>query len=553
DLCPGTCSGGAQPLGFFHGSLYFAGNDSERGPEIWRTDGTAGGEELLADVCPGACRGLVNGWVEWRGALWFMAQAEDAALALWTSDGTREGTRQVGFLCTDLAICAGPNQYVFLGGPDPSGQGLLVWTYGPLGRQYLFRTDATKEGTFLLHRFEEGFQFIDQIPRAAPGVPLYFVDGAELWTSDGTRAGTRLVRSLVGLVQSFPPLSMEVVGGIYYATFYDDTWLRSDGTAAGTFVLAQLGTGTDPGSTVAHIGSTVFVLTSHAIWRTGGTPETTSSFEGPAGPPLFVVERADRLFVLSDDPAQGRPFLWTTDGTPAGTRKLRLGRGPGPDQFGLAAFRDGAVISRGTHELWKIDRTGSHLERLHDFQPANGGSGPREQVALGNRLIFFSLIDGRRSRLFSSDGTSDGTSQISSAGGIDVDFEPRPAFALTRAGDKAFFSARKLLWATDGTREGTRAFSPRSSFYKRFGLNAPIGVFGDRFVFSATLDVSQVPFCGPGDGEPWVSDGVHGTKRLLNLNPYFFEPAGDCTVYDLSSSPGPGVALGGIALFAADD
>ena len=88
--------------------------------------------------------------------------------------------------------------------------------------------------------------------------------------------------------------------------------------------------------------------------------------------------------------------------------------------------------------------------------------------------------------------------------------------------------------------------------YQRFALNAPIGVFGDRFVFSATLDVSQVPFCGP-DSEPWVSDGVHGTKRLLNLNPYFFEPAGDCTVYDLPSSPGPGVALGGVALFAADD
>ncbi|HXU34318.1 MAG TPA: hypothetical protein VN851_27405 [Thermoanaerobaculia bacterium] len=222
DLCPGSCSGGGRPLGFFQGDLYFLGDDSEHGTEIWRTDGTVGGEELLADVCPGSCWSLANGWVEWRGALWFLAQATyDASTVLWTSDGTREGTRPVASLCIDLAICDSDSYQfsIFLGGPDPSGQGLLVWT-SEYHLKSLVRTDGTAAGTVLLHRFEEESQFIDQIRRTATGEPLFFIDNAVLWTSDGTPAGTRLVRSLVGLVDAYDMQSFEVVDGIFYAAFF---------------------------------------------------------------------------------------------------------------------------------------------------------------------------------------------------------------------------------------------------------------------------------------------------------------------------------------------
>ncbi|HXU46264.1 MAG TPA: hypothetical protein VN783_12115 [Thermoanaerobaculia bacterium] len=554
DLCPGICSGvESRPLGSFHGSLYFQGNDSEHGSEIWRTDGTVGGEELLADLCPGECWGSPYSWVEWRGAVWFLLQpAFDAPVTLWTSDGTREGTRQVASLCTDLGLCTTPEQSPFLSGPDPSGQGLLVWTYG-YALESLARTDGTAGGTALLHRFVEGFQYIDQVPRsAAPGVPLYFLDNAELWTSDGTPAGTRLVRSLVGLVDNYDLQSFEVVGGIYHATFLaTNQWLRSDGTAAGTFVLARADPDTD--TAVAHIGSTLFVVTSDGIWRTGGSPETTVRFDGPVGPILNVVEGPDRLFVLAFD--QEQTVVWTTDGTPAGTRKIRFGRGPSLDEYGLTGFKGGALITRGLHELWRIDRTGSQVERLHDFLPANGGSGPIEQVVLDNRLLFFSQIDAQRSRLFFSDGTAAGTSRIGTAEGVGVGVgvDSRRVFNLTRAGDRAYFNNRGRLWSTDGTPEGTRSFKPRSSFYEGFGMNAPIGVLGGQFIYSATLDVNDAPHCAAGDSEPWTTDGVHGTKRLLNLNPFFQEPYGICSDFAYSSSPGPGVVLGGIALFAAND
>ncbi|HEV7671301.1 MAG TPA: ELWxxDGT repeat protein [Thermoanaerobaculia bacterium] len=545
DLCPGRCSGGVRTLGFFRGFLYFLGDDREHGLEIWRTDGTVGGEELLADVCPGTCGTVPSGWVEWRDGLWFLAQESfDADAVLWTSDGTAAGTRPVANLCTDLSICRSDpdDSQAVLAGPDPSGQGLLLWTFKIDEPRSLFRTDGTVGGTVLLHHFVAGFQFEGQIGRAPAG-PLYFLDGLNLWTSDGTPAGTLLVRNLDGLIEVGFLLSTEVVDGIFHATFSDNNWLRSDGTAEGTFVLAQVAPGTDP--TIARIGGSVFVLTTDGIWRTAGTPETTSSFAGPRGEILSVVERPGRLFVMSYDPDQNRPFLWTTDGTPAGTRRLPLGPGPRLDADGMAAFRDGVLVSRGSRELLRVDGTGA--ERLHDLQPGNGSAGPNEQIVLGHRLVFFSLAGEHNSQLFSSDGTAAGTTAIGAA------FGGQTQFKLTRAGGRGFFNSRGLLWATDGTREGTRSWRPQSSFYESFGMNAPIGFVGGRFVFSATLDINEVPHCAEGDSEPWVSDGIHGPNQLLNLNPFFFEPHGLCSANDVSSSPGPGVVVGPLALFAADD
>src|SRR6185295_3127562 len=531
DLCPGLCDGASGTLGLFQGRLYFVGNDSEHGSEIWRTDGTVGGEELVADVCPGSCSPLLDGWTVWRGQIWFLAQKTyDAIPVLWTSDGTRAGTRPVASLCRKLSICDfGPYTSASLAGPDPSGQGLVVRVFESYDTKSLYRTDGTAGGTVLLHRFaDQGSGYGE-----AATVPLYFLDGSDLWTSDGTPSGTHLVRSLSGLVD-FTPLrsSTRVIDGILYIAFDGGEWLRSDGTAEGTVVLANVGIGSNP--TVERIGSSVFAVAAEGIWRTGGSPETTSRIEWPFG--------------LSHGPGGFGAAVWTTDGTLAGTRKIHFDGGPEPDSYVLAAFGNGALISRGARELWRIDGTRSRGERLHEFEPENGGSGPTDQIVLGGRLLFTALANPTSRKLFSSDGTAAGTSEILAISrnpyaeqGATYD----PAYSsLTRAGTRAFFNARGRVWSSDGTREGTRIWQPNPS-YAGFGMIAPIGSFGDRFVFSGILDLDEFPTrCPSGESEPWVSDGAHVMKRLLNLNPYHYEAYGICLNVNLSSAPGRGVPLG---------
>jgi large repetitive protein len=567
DLCPGSCWGGGSGLGFFHGFLYFLGNDREHGVEIWRTDGTVGGEELLGDLCPGDCGTGLTGWVERDGALWFLTQEFGKTPILWTSDGTPAGTRPFANLCTDLGICGFVDYSGAFLGPNPSGPGFVLWASTAEGLA-LYRTDGTAAGTELLHRFATPFLSPQAAKDGAKGrlesfrasvgqivgtaaeavEPLFFLDGFDLWTSDGTLAGTRFVRNVEGLIGTSSYIqSVRVIDGIWYSIFDFGDWLRSDGTAEGTFLLAKVDSQFRP--TLARIGDAVFAVTVHGVWRAGATPETTVRFDGPVGDVLTVVERPGRLFVMGWNQAG---FVWSTDGTPAGTRRHHLNGPPNPDQYEMGGFGNGVMVSVGYRELWRIDSAGA--ERLHDFQPANGGSGPVDQIALRDRLLFMSLPGARGSKLFSTDGTAAGTAAISPYvdGFFGFEYQPQ-VYRLTRAGARGFFTTSNRVWTTGGTAQGTRFFRPASTSSSHT-MTAPIGVVGDRFLFGANFK----PFplrCEPGDTEPWVSDGTQGgTKQILDLNP-FQQPtsSSQCETVAVSSSPSPGVSLGSFALFAADD
>lgn len=293
---------------------------------------------------------------------------------------------------------------------------------------------------------------------------------------------------------------------------------------------------------IARIDTAVFVVTSGSVWRTGGTPETTVRFDAPPGDVLTVVERPGRLFVAG---YVSGGTVWSTDGTAAGTHRHPLPGRPKPDQYEMGGLRDGVLITRGRRELWRVDQAGA--ERLHDFQPANGGSGPFDQIVFGKKFLFSSRVGARGSKVFTSDGTPAGTSAVSP-------FVGYGARLLTQGGGLVFFTAGNRVWKTDGTAAGTRYFRPEY-MYSTHEMTAPIGALGGRFVFGANF--KYYPFsCEPGDTEPWVSDGTgRGTKQILNLNPYEEYGGGSshCDTVALSSDPGPGVVLGSIALFAADD
>ncbi len=170
------------------GRYYFQASTGTSGREIWGTDGTPAGTRMLADVCPGSCSGVFEPWILEAGDnLLFPANDGLHGSKLWRSDGTAQGTRVV----TDAISTPSPARIA-------AGQ-ILVPAYTSSGGVHqLWRTNGTSPGTVPLTDLLPG-SFIEEPTLRIPGALLFRVTdetgGDALWASDGTRPGTRLVRT----------------------------------------------------------------------------------------------------------------------------------------------------------------------------------------------------------------------------------------------------------------------------------------------------------------------------------------------------------------------
>ncbi len=232
----------------FGNSVLFVADDGPTGREPWITDGTAAGTRLLLDINPTPADEYEPfvGWsspgpfVPFGGRAWFAADDDVRGRELWATDGTTAGT----VLARDLrpgTADSNPRDLVQMGSrlfflADGNDSDAL-WTIsaaGQITRVRLLAKDQRASGL------------------VAAGNRLFFVvdepaTGPELWTSDGTRGGTRKVRDIrPGPLGSYPQELTAVDGRLLFAA--DDgahgleLWV-SDGTAAGTRLLADLAPG----------------------------------------------------------------------------------------------------------------------------------------------------------------------------------------------------------------------------------------------------------------------------------------------------------------------
>ncbi|MEM9660404.1 MAG: ELWxxDGT repeat protein, partial [Planctomycetota bacterium] len=95
---------------------YFVANDGTNGRELWKTDGSIAGTQLVSDIRPGAGSSFPTALVNVDGTLFFGADDGETGLELWKTDGTAEGTVLVRDLrpgtTTDAGGVARPNSSV---------------------------------------------------------------------------------------------------------------------------------------------------------------------------------------------------------------------------------------------------------------------------------------------------------------------------------------------------------------------------------------------------------------------------------------------------------
>ena len=223
------------------GTLFFTADDGVHGRRLWTSDGTEAGTVMVGDIIAGSL-------TEFAGALFFVGPG-----GLWTSDGTEAGTVMVH------EISVGEAGYVSQ--MAAVGTTLFFATYDGVHGAKLWKSDGTEAGTALLHDFDG--EALAYLLTDVGGTLFFSADdgvhGQELWKSDGTEAGTVIVRDIrPGGASSWPhwakfrndgpytSADADVAGTLYFAaddgTHGRELW-RSDGTPAGTRMVQDIAPG----------------------------------------------------------------------------------------------------------------------------------------------------------------------------------------------------------------------------------------------------------------------------------------------------------------------
>ncbi len=407
------------------GKVFFSASQASTGRELWVTDGTPLGTELLADICHGGCNTAITPLAAAGPLFFFSATPEDSGdRELWRSDGTRRGTFALTFAGLHSAVQPTATSPFALAGNVLYFEGcisddLAAPLCGPA------RSDGTVAGTGVLKGLGgEGSDPISAIVVA--GGRVFFTTPRELWSSDGTTAGTAVAATLDGM----PSLLTAAAHRVYLAVgaSHPELW-TSDGTRAGSQRLATFA-GAD------------------AFRQTTG----------------FKVA-GDRSYFVAGDAAAGAE-VWVTDGTVAGTHAAT--RFANPDPFGFAASGRGlpladlallgnrlifpAAAAPGQWRLWRTDGSPQSAAQV----AALDLGAPRPLVGTGGRVVFVAAAAGG-SGIAATDGTAAGTVSLGALPGT-VASGPLPAL-----GEAVFVLALgppgSQVWVSDGTPAGTRSAS----------------------------------------------------------------------------------------------
>ncbi len=535
-------SGGPWNLTNVNGTLFFSAF-GDAGIELYKSDGTTAGTVLVKDIEPEHMDRFDTYYNSYpgeltnvNGTLYFVATRhyDLTGRELWKSDGTEAGTEMVADLRPETIFVDFP-------GDGPSGEAPVSSNPGNLTNVNGTLFFASDKGLWNINRGEATL-----LKEFAESSNLFNLNGTlllaarnnagstDLWKSNGTAAGTVVVKPATMPAGGNPQHAVNVGGTLYFAAGSPargyELW-KSSGTNAGTTLVKKIGPGLR--GLVNAAGKLYFLgndgIHGDELWKSDGTAAGTTMVEdiypGAAG------SGADSLVVLNNiayfaanDGTHGTE-LWRSDGTAAGTYQVK-DIYPGEERFfdwdtyqyqtriassGPAGFTlvngklyFSANSTYGPGELWVTNGTAAGTTLVKDIFPGSDwdeipyGSGSHSLTNLNGTLYFIST-NGFGPRLWKSNGTNAGTTIVK-----DV-----LARTLTRAGNWLYFwSNDGQLWRSDGTTEGTSPVITIAEAYDGQFL-ASVG----NVVYFTTAPASS-------GQELWRTDGTAaGTYLLRNISP----------------------------------
>lgn len=402
--------GGQHPTALTNveGMLYFVASDGNGAMAVWKSDGTESGTVMVKG---GFGTNLTaSGFAAVNGRVLFSASLDGQGVDfLWSTDGTEAGTQPLataatsarGFTKANGLLCFSANfnlwrsdgsaagtyplrpsslSAYFLPGHSASGESYVAFEGIEEGVAGLFRSDGTDLGTYRLSGSSG-----DRPPAnlTAMGGRVYYAGftvehGVELWRTDGTVAGTAMVKDAAPGAASSNPAKLSVANGTLFYMADDgshgsEMW-TSDGTALRTHLASDLTPGPASSSVpwIASSGRGVFFSrvagSGPSLWFEA-LPAPSQDFDGDGSSDFaFWHLYAGDVYVASSGGRAG-PLLGRTVYTERDTRWTVIGN---------ADFNADGVSDL----LWRNGDSGELYLQVfdRDGQVADGASIYREPI-----------------------------------------------------------------------------------------------------------------------------------------------------------------------------
>ena len=327
--------------------VFFDGYDAINGVELWVSDGSAEGTRMVKNICTGfeyedvPCGSSPNLFTAMGNYVYFVAYTIESGQELWRTDGTEEGTQMVkdifpgggGGLNPTSHTMAVYNNELYFAAKQSIEQGIELW-----------KTDGTEEGTVLVADLYSDSKK-SSIPSyfALHNNLLYFVttntQSNKIYSTNGTAAGTQLVFDINPNGSGYIDGLESHINKLFFKgsePVYDVELYCSDGTNSGTFLLKDInddGGSIDPTYNLVSFNNEVYFAAYSAdygteLWKSDGTSEGTvlvkdinptfESYALSSQPRDFTVFNGQLFFSAAG--SQFNRELWVTDGTSEGTR-----------------------------------------------------------------------------------------------------------------------------------------------------------------------------------------------------------------------------------------
>ena len=563
DINPGANSSTPSGLVYSGSTLYFSADDGSTGRELWKTDGSSSGTVVIDIVeGPNASQASVLG-ID-GDVLYLSIWTDDKGREVWKSNGTKDGTTLLRDINPGTAT-ANPRDFVV----TQSGN-YFVADDGTHGES-LWKTNGEEAGTVLMKYFDEGDvpggllpfgDFVLYTRMREEDFGMGMAQGIEWWITGGPLGNSTLLKDGFTMSSREPGQRFDGDAYAFLRTFTGVGLWKTDGTQAGTVLIKDINPENQDSQIqyLTSVNSDLFFVADDGIsgpelWKSDGAEEGTvlvkdiytgTVAEGETPPsPSNLTAFGDSLFFSAQDLDHGYE-LWKTDGTAENTIKAEEiidGLNGGSPQ-GLTVAGDKLYFSADNQvngrELWVTDGVPGNATML-ELVSGNGGAYPSDFAVVDDTVYFTASYGLNGEAVWKSNGTPDTTTLLAP---FDDPVEEVDVKGFSQAGGELYWGVSvksgwngESLWKSNGDLLGGDQILTATNRYYHFFYPAQFVLLGDIVVFGAEYNDSGVELWrtdGTDEGTYMIKDiclGVEDSRptelRVIDGTLYFV--ANDCT------------------------